>query len=81
MVFGPGQAGRIDVSARQNDTDPVARDAIAPWEVALTLTLLAFGVWLLVRIASRVYEFTLLHTGSRIGWGQLVRLSRGATLD
>jgi len=59
----------------------VARDAIAPWEVALTLTLLAFGVWLLVRIASRVYEFTLLHTGSRIGWGQLVRLSRGATLD
>ncbi len=59
----------------------VARDAIAPWEVALTLTLLAFGVWLLVRIAGRVYEFTLLHTGSRIGWGQLVRLSRGATLD
>jgi ABC-2 type transport system permease protein len=59
----------------------VARDAIAPWEVALSLVLLAFGVWLLVRIAGRVYEFTLLHTGSRIGWGQLVRLSRGATLD
>jgi ABC-2 type transport system permease protein len=59
----------------------VARDAIAPWEVALSLALLAFGVWLLVRIAGRVYEFTLLHTGSRVGWGELVRLSRGATLD
>jgi len=59
----------------------VARDAIEPWEVALSLALLAFGVWLLVRIAGRVYEFTLLHTGSRVGWSQLIRLSRGATLD
>lgn len=59
----------------------VARDAIAPWEVALSLALLALGVWVLVRIAGRVYEFTLLHTGSRVGWGQLMRLSRGATLD
>ena len=59
----------------------VARDAIAPWEVGLSLALLAIGVWALVRLAGRVYEFTLLHTGSRVGWGQLMRLSRGATLD
>ncbi len=59
----------------------VARDAIAPWEVALSLGFLVLGVWGLIRIAARVYEFTLLHTGSRVGWGQLVRLSRGATLD
>jgi len=59
----------------------VARDAIAPWEVAVALGLLLLGVWLLVRIAGRVYEFTLLHTGSRVGWGQLVRLSRGAAID
>ncbi len=59
----------------------VARDAIAPWEVVLSLGLLALGVWLLIRIAGRVYEFTLLHTGARVGWGELMRLSRGAALD
>ena len=59
----------------------VARDAISPWEIVLSLSLLALGVWLLIRIAGRVYEFTLLHTGSRVGWGQLLRLSRGAALD
>ena len=59
----------------------VARDAISPWEIVLSLSLLALGVWLLIRVAGRVYEFTLLHTGTRVGWGQLLRLSRGATLD
>jgi len=59
----------------------VARDVIAPWEIALSLALLVLGVGLLIRIAGRVYEFTLLHTGSRVSWGQLLRLSRGATLD
>lgn len=56
----------------------VARDAIAGWEVALALGVLVLGVWLLIRIAGRVYEFTLLHTGARVGWGELVRMSRGA---
>ena len=37
----------------------VARDAIALWEIILALGLMALGVWLLVRIAGRVYEFTL----------------------
>ena len=59
----------------------VALDAIPLWEIILSLGLLALGVWLLIRIAGRVYEFTLLHTGSRVGWGQLLRLSRGAALD
>ena len=59
----------------------VARDAIPLWEIILSLGLLALGVWLLIRIAGRVYEFTLLHTGSRVSWGQLLRLSRGAALD
>ena len=59
----------------------VARDAIASWEIALSLGLLALGVWLLTRVAGRVYEFTLLQTGSRVGWGEVLRLSRGAALD
>ena len=58
----------------------VARDAIAPWEIALSLGLLALGVWMLIRLAGRVYEFTLLHTGARVSWSQLVRLSRGTAL-
>ena len=41
----------------------VARDAIALWEIILALGLMALGVWLLVRIAGRVYEFTLLESG------------------
>ena len=59
----------------------VARDAIASWEIALSLGLLALGVWLLIRVAGRVYEFTLLQTGSRVGWREVLTLSRGATLD
>lgn len=55
----------------------VARQAISPVEVAASLALLALGVWLLVRLAGRVYEFTLLRTGSRVGWRELIRLSRG----
>ena len=59
----------------------VAVDAIEPWEVGLSLGLLVLGTWLMIRIAGRVYEFTLLHTGSRVGWRQLIRLSRGAAID
>ena len=59
----------------------VAMDAIAPAEVALSIGLMVFAVWLLIRVAGRVYEFTLLHTGSRVGWDQVMRLSRGAALD
>ncbi len=86
-VFGNAESALVKVLTLFPLTAPmllpvrVARDAIAPWEVALSLGLLALGVWLLIRIAGRVYEFTLLHTGSRVSWGQLLRLSRGAALD
>ena len=86
-VFGNAEATLVKVLTFFPLTAPmllparVARDAIAPWEVALSLSLLALGVWLLIRIAGRVYEFTLLHTGSRVSWGDLLRLSRGAVID
>lgn len=86
-VIGNAETGLVKVLTLFPLTAPmllpvrVARDAIEPWEIILSLGLLALGVWLLARIAGRVYEFTLLHTGSRVSWGQLLRLSRGATLD
>ncbi len=86
-VFGNAESALVKVLTLFPLTAPmllpvrVARDAIAPWEIALSLGLLALGVWLLIRIAGRVYEFTLLHTGSRVSWSQLLRLSRGAALD
>ncbi len=59
----------------------VARDAIPAWEVALALALMVAAVFVLIRVAGRVYEFTLLQTGSRVGWRQVLRLSRGAAAD
>ena len=86
-VFGDAESTIVKVLTFFPLTAPmllparVARDAIAPWEVALSLGLLVLSVWLLIRIAGRVYEFTLLHTGARVGWDQLLRLSRGAAVD
>lgn len=86
-VFGNAESTLVKILTLFPLTAPmllpvrVAREAIAPWEIAASLILLALGVWLLLRIAGRVYEFTLLHTGSRVGWGQLVSLSRGAPFD
>ena len=59
----------------------VARGAIGPGEIAISLGLLALGVYLLFKLAGRVYEFTLLRTGTRVGWGELIRLSRGSIVD
>lgn len=83
-IFGDAESGIAKVLTLFPLTAPmllpirVARDAIEWWEVALSLGLLALSVWMLIRIAGRVYEFTLLHTGARVGWGELIRLSRGA---
>jgi ABC-2 type transport system permease protein len=59
----------------------MARDAIAPWEVALALGVLAVSIWLLLRMAGRVYEFTLLHSGSRVSWKQAWLFARGSDLS
>jgi ABC-2 type transport system permease protein len=86
-VFGNAETTLVKVLTLFPLTAPmllpvrVARDAIAPWEIAVSLGMLTLGVWLLIRIAGRVYEFTLLQTGSRVSWDQVLRLSRGAALD
>lgn len=57
----------------------VARDAIETWEVVAVLGVIVVSAWLLLRLAGRVYEFALLQTGSRIGWGEVVGRLRRAT--
>lgn len=59
----------------------VARGAISPLETAVSLGLMGLGAYVLYRTAARVYEFTLLRTGSRVSWSELSRLSRGALID
>ncbi len=59
----------------------VAMGAIGPVEVAISLLFLALGSYGLFRLAGRIYEFTLLRTGSRVGWAEAARLSRGSIID
>lgn len=44
----------------------VANGEAPPWMIALSIVLLAITVWLVVRAAAKIYEFTLLHTGTRL---------------
>lgn len=59
----------------------VAQDAIAPWEIVVSLGLLVVSIVVLLRLAGRVYEFALLRTGSRIGWGEVFGRLRGRSVD
>ena len=59
----------------------VARDAISSFEIIGSLAVMTVTAFLLFKLAARVYEFTLLRTGSRVGWGELIRLSRGGVID
>jgi ABC-2 type transport system permease protein len=52
----------------------IATGAAAAWEVALAVVLLVAAVYGVIRAAGAIYASTLLHRGSRITWGQAVRL-------
>ncbi len=56
----------------------VIQGGIAPWEVAVSILLMAACVVGLLRLAGRVYEVTLLRTGSRISWRDLFSSMRAA---
>lgn len=49
---------------------------VAPWEIAIAFALLIIGTVLMLRFAARLYEFTLLRTGTRVGWFEALRLAR-----
>lgn len=55
----------------------VASGEVPTVEVAAALVLLGATIWLLARLAGRVYEFTLLRTGTRIPLSDVVRRLRG----
>jgi len=57
-----------------------AAGALALWEVALAFAIIIVGTVLMMRFAARLYEFTLLRTGSRIGWREALWLARGASV-
>jgi len=54
-----------------------ATGSLAAWEIAVAFALIIGGTFLMMRFAARLYEFTLLRTGSRIGWREALRLTRG----
>jgi len=59
----------------------VARGTIGAVETVISLGILAATSYALFRLAGRMYEFTLLRTGSRVGWREALSLSRGGLTD
>ena len=54
----------------------VAAGSVAAWELALSVVLLLAATWWAIALAGRVYESTLLRTGTRTSWRAAVRLAR-----
>ena len=54
----------------------VAAGAAPVWEIALAVALLVVAVFVAAAIAGRIYEFTLLRTGTRISYRDALRLRR-----
>ena len=54
----------------------LATGSAAAWELALSVILLLATAWWTVVLAGRIYESTLLRTGSRMSWREAIRLAR-----
>jgi ABC-2 type transport system permease protein len=54
----------------------IAQDAAAPWEIVVSITSMLVGTWLMVRLAARVYERSLLSTGAPIRLWTALREAR-----
>ncbi|MBK5224460.1 MAG: ABC transporter permease [Acidimicrobiia bacterium] len=51
----------------------IAQGAAEPWEIAGTIVAMLLGIWLMVRLASRIYEQSLLRSGAPIKMRAAVR--------
>lgn len=56
----------------------IAQDAAAGWEIALSVVIMLVSIWLMVRLAGRIYEQSLLRTGARIKLRTALRDARAA---
>jgi len=54
----------------------VVTGSAAAWELALAVVLLLVATWWTVLLAGRVYESTVLRTGTRTSWREALRLAR-----
>jgi ABC-2 type transport system permease protein len=53
-----------------------ALDAIAPWEIALSIGLMLVAIWVLFVVGARVYSGAVLQTGGRMRIRDAWRASR-----
>lgn len=58
-----------------------AQDAIAPWQLALSVVVMVAGTVLLLLLAARIYERTILHLGAPLKLTQALRVARGRQPD
>ncbi len=56
----------------------IAQDAAAPWEIAVSITSMLVGTWLMIRLAASIYERSLLQTGAPIKPWTAIREALGA---
>lgn len=54
-----------------------AQDALPAWELALSLVLMVLGILVLIRLAGRVYERSVLRVGAPLKLSSVLRLARG----
>jgi ABC-2 type transport system permease protein len=54
----------------------IAAGGVAPWEIAMTITLMIIAIFACALISARIYRFGVLMYGQRPGLGQLVKLVR-----
>lgn len=53
---------------------------MAPWQIAISLAILAVSIVVMLRLAGRIYRYSLLRSGTRVGWAEAWRNRDQATL-
>jgi ABC-2 type transport system permease protein len=55
----------------------IALGHVAAWEIPLVIVIMLASIWAMIRVASSVYQSSLLLAGGRIGWRAALGLARG----
>ncbi|NQV05207.1 ABC transporter permease [bacterium] len=54
----------------------IIRDYAEPWEIAVSITLMVFGIWFMIRFAGRLYAGAILRSG-KVKWREAWKSSIG----